>query len=78
MINVDTIQQEIEQEEQLNKIDDMSGEANPYREDSKQCREDRATVDTNGAVVNSKQCSELHPAWQTPYNKPQFKHKTSK
>ena len=32
MINVDTIQQEIEQEEQLNKIDDMSGETNPYRE----------------------------------------------
>ena len=32
MINVDTIQQEIEQEEQLNKIDDMSGETNPCRE----------------------------------------------
>ena len=32
MINVDTIQQEIEQEEQLNKIDNMSGKTNPYRE----------------------------------------------
>ena len=32
IINVDTIQQEIEQEEQLNKIDDMSGDADPYRE----------------------------------------------
>ena len=32
MINVDTIQQEIEQENQLNKIDDMSGQTNPYRE----------------------------------------------
>ena len=32
IINVDTIQQEIEQEEKLNKIDDMSGEANPYKE----------------------------------------------
>ena len=32
IINVDTIQQEIEQEEQLNKIDDMSGETNPYNE----------------------------------------------
>ena len=31
MINVDTIQQEIEQEEQLNKIDDMSGETNLYK-----------------------------------------------
>ena len=32
MINVDTIQQEIEQEKQLNKMDDESGEINPYRE----------------------------------------------
>ena len=31
-INIDTIQQEIEQEEQLNKIDDTNGETNPYRE----------------------------------------------
>ena len=30
--NVDIIQQEIEQEEQLYKIDDMSGETNPYKE----------------------------------------------
>ena len=30
-INTDTIQ-EMEKEEQLNKIDDMSGETNPYRE----------------------------------------------
>ena len=32
MINVNTLQQEMEQEEQLNKIDDMNGEANPYQE----------------------------------------------
>ena len=31
IINVDTIQQEIKQEEQLNKIDGTSGETNPYR-----------------------------------------------
>ena len=31
VINIDSIQQEIEQEEQLNKIDDMSGETNPYK-----------------------------------------------
>ena len=31
IINVDTIQQEIEQEEQLNKIDDMSGDTNLYK-----------------------------------------------
>ena len=32
MINVDTIQQEIEQEMQLNRMDDGNGEINPYRE----------------------------------------------
>ena len=32
MINVSTIQQDMEQEEQLSKIDDMSEEINPYRE----------------------------------------------
>ena len=32
MINTDTIQQEIEQEKQLNRIDDKNGEINPYRE----------------------------------------------
>ena len=32
MINTDTIQQEMKQEEQLNKIDDTSGEINPYKE----------------------------------------------
>ena len=31
IINVDTIQQEIEKEEQLNKIDDTSGGSNPYK-----------------------------------------------
>ena len=30
MINTDTIQQEIEQEEQLNRMDDMNGETDPY------------------------------------------------
>ena len=31
-INADKIQQEVEQEKQLNKLDDNSGEENPYRE----------------------------------------------
>ena len=31
IINADTMQQEIEQEEQLNRIDDMNGEVNPYQ-----------------------------------------------
>ena len=32
IINTDMIQQEIEQEKQLSRIDDMSGEINPYKE----------------------------------------------
>ena len=32
IINIDTLQQEREQEEQLYRIDDMSGETNPYKE----------------------------------------------
>ena len=31
-INTDTVQQEIEQEKQLGRIDDTSGETNPYKE----------------------------------------------
>ena len=32
MINMDTVQQEVEQDKQLNRIDDDNGEINPYRE----------------------------------------------
>ena len=32
MINTDTIQQELEQEKQLNRIDDKNGKINPYKE----------------------------------------------
>ena len=32
MINADAMQQEIEQEQQLNRMDDENGETNPYRE----------------------------------------------
>ena len=32
IINTDTIQQEMEQEEQLNRIDDTNGKTNPYQE----------------------------------------------
>ena len=32
VINMDIMQQDIEQEKQLSKIDDMNGEINPYRE----------------------------------------------
>ena len=32
MINAETQQQELEHERQLNKIDDVSGDTNPYKE----------------------------------------------
>ena len=32
IINADTLHQEIEQERELNRIDDTSGETNPYKE----------------------------------------------
>ena len=61
IINVDTIQQEIEQEQQLNKIDDMSGKTNPYKElIVNNAEKIEPPDDTNGAMVNSKQCFELH------------------
>ena len=53
MINMDTIQQEIEQEKQLNRMDDRNGEINPYRElIVNNTEKNRTTYDTNGAVVN--------------------------
>ena len=32
MINTETLQQELEHEKQLNKVDDTSGDTNPYKE----------------------------------------------
>ena len=32
MINIDMMQQEVEQEKQLHRMDDRNGETNPYRE----------------------------------------------
>ena len=60
MINADRIQQEIEQEKQLDRMDDRNGEINPYRElIVNNAEKNRTTNDTNGAVVNFEQCSEL-------------------
>ena len=54
-INMDTVQQEIEQEKQLNRMDDGNGEINPYRElYCQQCGKNRTTNDPDGAVVNIK------------------------
>ena len=54
-INTDMVQQEIEQEKQLNRMDDRNGEINPYREPIVNNTENnRATNDTDGAMVNFK------------------------
>ena len=54
MINTDTIQQEIEQKKQLNRMDDRNGEINPYRElIVNDTEKNRTTNDPNGAEVNS-------------------------
>ena len=61
MINAETLQQELEHERQLNKIDDTSGDTNPYKRiDSKQCRENRTLLAQMGTVVNFKQHATLH------------------
>ena len=55
MINADAIQQEIEQEKQLNRMDDENGEINPYRELIVNSTEKlEITNDPDGAVVNTK------------------------
>ena len=62
MINTDTIQQEMEQEEQLNKMDDMNGETNPYRELIVNNAEKIEPLMTNdGTMVNFEQRPELYP-----------------
>ena len=70
VINVSTIQQEMEQEEQLSKIGDTNREANPYQELIVNNAEKIVTNDTNGTMVNFEQCSELYPTWQTSCNEP--------
>ena len=61
MINTETLQQEIEHERQLNKIDYVSGDTKSLqRNDSKQCRKDKTIVSTNGTVANFEQHIKLH------------------
>ena len=54
MINMDAIQQEIEQEKQLNRMDDENGEINPYRELVVNNTEKIVTNNPDGTVVNTK------------------------
>ena len=61
MVNTETLQQELEHERQLNKIDDTSGDTKSIqRNDSTQCKKDRTIVSTNGTVVNFEQHVKLH------------------
>ena len=54
IINTDTIQQEMEQEEQLNRIDDTNGETNPHQELIINSAERVDSInDPNGAMVHS-------------------------
>ena len=55
MINTDIIQQEIEQEKQLGRIDDTSGETNPYKElIVNNVEKIEPLMTQNGTVVNFK------------------------
>ena len=64
MINTESITTGIRAyQRQLNKIDEMTQVEihDPYKElISKQCRENRTTVNTNGTVVNFEQHTKLH------------------
>ena len=52
IINTETLHQGIEQERQLNRTDDTSGDTNPYKELIVNSTEKiRAIIDTNGTVV---------------------------
>ena len=52
MINTDTLHHEIEQERELDRIDDTSGETNPYKElIVNNAEKNRTIIDTNGTVV---------------------------
>ena len=60
IININTIKQEIEQDQELNKLDDTSRDINPYRELTVNIAEKIDSFITNGAMVNIKQHSQLH------------------
>ena len=61
------IQQEIEKEKQLNRMDDRNGEINPYRElVVNNAEKNRTTNDTSGAVVNL--CNVLNYVQHSKFN----------
>ena len=61
MIDPETLQQKLEHERQLNKIDDTSGGTNPYKElIVNNAGKNRTIVSTNGTLVNFEQHAKLH------------------
>ena len=61
MINKVILQQELEHERQLDKIDDTNGDTNPYKElIVKKCKENRTIANTDGTVVNFEQHTKLY------------------
>ena len=55
IINVDTVKHEIEQEKQLNRMDNASGEVNPYRElVVNKVEKIEIAKNPDGTVVNTK------------------------
>ena len=64
IINTEAIQQELEQERQLDRIDDMNRETNPYKELIVNNAEKVEPLMTNGTVVYPKQCFKLHTVSQ--------------
>ena len=74
MIDINTLKQEIEQEWELSKLDDTSGDINLYRELKVNNKEKVESLISDGAMVNSKQCSQLCTIWQTPKEFSQFEY----
>ena len=60
MINTKTLQQELEHERQLNKVDDTHGDTNPCKEMIVKREKLKTIVGTNGTVVNFEQHIKLH------------------
>ena len=78
MINNNIIEQEMEQEEQMSKINDTSKETNPYHELIVNNAEKIETIDdTNRTMVNFEQHLKLCATWQISFNKTYIKHKGS-
>ena len=66
IIITDTLQQEIEQEWELNRIDETSRDINPYKELIVNNPEKIDLIfGTNGTMVNTEQYTQLYLIWQT-------------